>query len=110
MDVLIIDDHPLIHETLSAMVRNAIPGASVHAHSELGAAIVQGMELPDLRVALLDLGLPGYSGIEALERFRSAFPNVRVIVVSATEDPKVMEKAIEAGAACPRRLSSSNSG
>jgi len=99
VDVLIVDDHPLIHETLSAMVRAAIPGASVHAEIELGAAIVRAMELPDLRVALLDLGLPGYSGIEALVRFRSAFPQVRVIVVSATEDPAIMEQAIAAGAA-----------
>ena len=99
MDVLIIDDHPLIHQTLSVMVRAAIPGATVHADIELGAAIVRGMELPDLRLALLDLGLPGYSGIEALVRFRSAFPQVRVIVVSATEDPAIMEQAIAAGAA-----------
>jgi DNA-binding NarL/FixJ family response regulator len=99
VDILIVDDHPLIHETLSAMVRAAIPGASVHAEIELGAAIVRGMELADLRLALLDLGLPGYSGIEALVRFRSAFPLVKVIVVSATEDPAIMEQAIAAGAA-----------
>jgi DNA-binding NarL/FixJ family response regulator len=99
VDVLIVDDHPLIHETLSVMVRAAIPGASVHAEIELGAALVRAMELPDLRLALLDLGLPGYSGIEALVRFRSAFPQVRVIVVSATEDPAIMEQAIAAGAA-----------
>ena len=99
MDVLIIDDHPLIHETLSAMVHKAIPGATVHVQSELGAAIVRAMELADLRLALLDLGLPGYTGIEALERFRKALPDVRVIVVSATEDPVIMERAITAGAA-----------
>ena len=99
MDVLIVDDHPLVHETLSAMVHKAIPGATVHVQSELGAAIVRGMELADLRVALLDLGLPGYTGIEALLRFRKSFPDVRVIVVSAIEDPITMERAIAAGAA-----------
>jgi len=99
MDVMIIDDHPIIHETLSAMVRNAIPGATIHTESELGAALAHAKALANLRVALLDLGLPGYSGIEALERFRSALPQVRVIVVSATEDPAIMEQAIAAGAA-----------
>jgi DNA-binding NarL/FixJ family response regulator len=99
VDVLIIDDHPLIHETLAAMVRSAIPGATVYAELELGAAIKRGMTLADLRLVLLDLGLPGYTGIDALLRFRSAFPNVRVIVVSATEDPVTMERAIAAGAA-----------
>ena len=99
MDVLVIDDHPLVQETLSAMVRQAIPGAAVHVHGELGAAITQGMGLSDLRLALLDLGLPGYTGIDALLRFRSTFPHVRVIVVSAIEDPVTMERAINAGAA-----------
>jgi len=99
MNVLIIDDHPLIHETLSAMVHKAIPGATIHLESELGAALARAKGLADLRIALLDLGLPGYTGIEALLRFRSAFPDVRVIVVSATDDPVTMERAIAAGAA-----------
>ncbi len=99
MDVLIIDDHPLIHETLTAMVQKAIPGATVHVHSELGAALTLARGLANLRIALLDLGLPGYTGIEALLRFRSALPEVRVIVVSATDDPITMERAITAGAA-----------
>jgi DNA-binding NarL/FixJ family response regulator len=99
VDVVIIDDHPLIHETLSAMVHKAIPGARIHVESELGAALAHGKGLADFRVALLDLGLPGYTGIEALLRFRKAFPDVRVIVVSATDDPITMERAIAAGAA-----------
>ncbi|MGH8725191.1 MAG: response regulator [Burkholderiales bacterium] len=97
--MLIIDDHPLIHETLTAMVQKAIPGATVHVQSELGAALAQAKGLANLRIALLDLGLPGYTGIEALLRFRSALPEVRVIVVSATDDPITMERAIAAGAA-----------
>ena len=99
MDVLIIDDHPILLETLAAMVAKAIPGASIHVESELGAALARGKNLADLRVALLDLGLPGYTGIEALLRFRSAFPDVKVVVVSATDDPVTMERAISAGAA-----------
>ena len=99
MDVLIIDDHPILLETLSAMVAKAIPGAAIHVESELGAALARGKNLADLRVALLDLGLPGYTGIDALLRFRSTFPDVRVVVVSATDDPVTMERAIAAGAA-----------
>ena len=99
MDVLIVDDHPILLETLSAMVAKAIPGAAIHLESELGAALARGKSLADFRVALLDLGLPGYTGIEALLRFRSAFPDVKVVVVSATDDPVTMERAISAGAA-----------
>lgn len=99
MDVLIVDDHPVILETLGAVVRKAIPNAKVHAELDLDAALERAGRLARLELALLDLGLPGCSGIEALVRFRQAFPKVRVVVVSAMEDPVTMEAALAAGAA-----------
>jgi DNA-binding NarL/FixJ family response regulator len=51
---------------------------------------------PDL--ALLDLGLPGQRGLQSLQRFRWKFPQVPVVVVSVTEDPKSIRLALGAGA------------
>lgn len=99
MDVLIIDDHPIIHQTLAAVVRKAIPGATVHTESDLAAALECARGLKELGLALLDLGLPGCSGIDALQRFQQAHPKVRVVVVSATEDPATVHAALGAGAA-----------
>ncbi len=99
MDVLIVDDHPIIHQTLAAVVRKAIPGAAVHTETNLPSALERARGLPQLELALLDLGLPGFRGIEALQRFQEALPKVRVIVVSATEDAPTVHAALAAGAA-----------
>jgi len=98
MDVLIIDDHPFIHETLRAVVEKAVPGASVAAEKDLAQAIAGVRRMKNLRLVLLDLGLPGFVGIEALRAFRKALPQIRVAVVSAVDDPARMREALDAGA------------
>ncbi len=48
---------------------------------------------------MIDLGLPGYSDIEALIAFRKAFPVVPAVVISAVEDSPSVQAALHAGAA-----------
>ena len=99
MEVLIVDDHSFIHVTLGAVVRKAVPGALVHVASSLAEAIAQARGNARLGLVLLDLGLPGCAGIEALARFRAALPKLRVAVVSALEDADCVHAAFAAGAA-----------
>lgn len=82
------------------MARSVVPEAQIHAETSLAEALERARELrADLELVLLDLGLPGCTGIEALTRFRVAAPTVRIVVVSANEDPATVEAAIQAGAA-----------
>ena len=99
LNVLLIDDHPIIHVTLEAVVRTGIPGAQVHPETTLAGALECAGRLPDLGLVLLDLGLPGCTGLEALHRFREAFPGPSLVVISATDDAGTVEAAIAAGAA-----------
>ena len=100
LKILVVDDHPLLHETLGAVARNVVPEAEIHADTTLAAALEHARELGgELELILLDLGLPGCSGIEALTRFRAAAPTVRIVVISAKDDPATVEAAIQAGAA-----------
>lgn len=99
MHVLIVDDHPVVHETLSAVARSAIPGAEVCVEANLTDGLASAGRLGDaLVLVLLDLGLPGCSGMEALTRFRR-FPKAQVVVVSATEDAQTVRSAFDGGAA-----------
>lgn len=100
LKILVVDDHPLLHETLGAVARNVVPAAEIFAETTLAAALEHARELGRaLELILLDLGLPGCTGIDALTRFRAAAPTVRIVVVSAIEDPATVEAAIQAGAA-----------
>jgi DNA-binding NarL/FixJ family response regulator len=98
MEVLIVDDEPLIHQILTAVVRRAFGEVKVVEAHDLESAFQRLAHhgAPDL--ALLDLGLPGQRGLESLKRFRWKFPHVPVVVVSANEDPKSIRLALGTGA------------
>jgi DNA-binding NarL/FixJ family response regulator len=98
MDVLIVDDDPLLREILAAAVRKAVSGAAVVAVGDLEEAFVRLAHFDPPDLALLDLGLPGHAGLDSLKRFRWKFPDVPVAVVSANEDAKAVRIALDAGA------------
>jgi DNA-binding NarL/FixJ family response regulator len=98
MDFLLVDDHPMIHETLSAVLRSLVPEARIHTENDLAGALSRAHGLPDLRLVLLDLGLPGCSGIDALVRLRKALPRARVAIISASDDAESVRSALDAGA------------
>lgn len=98
MRALIIDDHPLVHEIIPAVLRKALGDVSVatEATLEAGLARAAGSVAPDL--VLLDLGLPGCDGLDALHRFRLEFPRLPVVVLSANIDAESILGALDAGA------------
>ncbi len=98
MDFLLVDDHPMIHETLSAVVRSLVPQARIHSENDLAGALSRGRELSELQLVLLDLGLPGCSGIDALLRLRKALPGARIVIISASDDAQSVRGALDAGA------------
>jgi len=97
-NVLIIDDDLLIHEALGAVVRRISEDAIVRCAADLSDGFAKAREAEPLDLVLLDLGLPGCTGMEALTTFRDWFPHVRVVVVSVTEEAEVVLKALRAGA------------
>jgi DNA-binding NarL/FixJ family response regulator len=98
MDVLLVDDHPILHETLRAVVASVAPQAQFHGETDLGGGVSKARQLKELQLVLLDLMLPGCSGIEALVQFLKMVPRARVVVISATEDSSSVRAALDAGA------------
>ena len=98
MNVLVVDDHPMVLEYLRAAVLRALPGAGVRTAESLAGALEEAGKCP-LSLVLLDLGLPGCAGIESVLRFRKAHPAVPVLVVSANNDCRSIRAALAAGVA-----------
>jgi DNA-binding NarL/FixJ family response regulator len=97
MRVLVIDDHPLIHEIVPALLEKALGEVVVATEATLEAGIKRAAaELPDL--VLLDLGLPGCEGLDAIGRFRMEFPQMPVVVFSASCERDSIVGALDAGA------------
>lgn len=80
------------------MVQKAVTEAIVHVASSLEGAIAQARGNAQLGLVLLDLGLPGCTGIESLVRFRAVLPELRVTVVSGNDDAASVHAAYAAGA------------
>lgn len=98
MQVLIVDDHPIVAEYLKVAAGRAMPDAVVRIAESLEAAL-EAMQDEPADMVLLDLGLPGCGGIESLLRFRRAFPETRAVVISGEDERRLIRGALAAGAA-----------
>ena len=98
MKILIVDDHPLILEALKQVLGALDTGIQVLEAVSANDAVAISESHPNLNLILLDLGLPGKDGMEALPLLRDRSPHVPVVVFSANDDPDVVRRAIDAGA------------
>ena len=96
--VLVIEDHPLYRDALVFMLGAILDGSKIVAASSVEEGLPSAANIPDLRLVLLDVTLPGLSGTEAVTAVRSAYPKATLIVVSASEDRRDAVAALRAGA------------
>jgi len=95
-DIVIVDDEPDVREVLAEYLE--LKGFDVRQASSGEEGLEKVAEsCPD--VVLLDLGLPGLSGVETLRRLRSDNPATCVIVVSGNQDQDLAQKVLAMGAA-----------
>jgi DNA-binding NarL/FixJ family response regulator len=96
--VLIADDHPLYCDALRAVVPQACPGADIseaNSQEQVLSTVAAGREFG---LVLLDLNLPGATGLSCLTALKKAAPTTPIVIVSAVGDPKIMQDAIMGGA------------
>src|SRR5919204_1498207 len=95
--VLIVDDHPLTREALGALLTQH--GFSVVGQASDGEEAIGCARRLQPRLVLLDLSMPGLSGLEALPRLRDAAPGCEVVVLTASGTEENLLAAIRGGAA-----------
>ena len=97
--VLIVDDHPLFVEALQRAIVSAFPGVETREAISIEAAksVLDGREHFD--IVLLDLALPGTRGFEGLLELRTLHPKLPIVVVSALEEPRIIQDVMRYGAA-----------
>jgi DNA-binding NarL/FixJ family response regulator len=95
--LLIVDDHPVVRDGLSALIET-VDNVTVVAQADSAEAAIQGAWdfRPD--VVLMDLNLPGASGIHATRRITQMLPNTAVLVLTMSEDNESILAAVRAGA------------
>ena len=95
--VLLADDHTLMRAGLRELLER-IEGVNVIGEASDGqeALDLVGLQLPD--VVVLDISMPRLNGLEAAERIRKSFKNVRVIILSMFGTEEYVTAALRAGA------------
>jgi len=97
--LLIADDHPLFRAALYQAASASVPGCRVHEAADLAGALTALASEPDIDLVLLDLHMPGSRGLTGLAALRGQHPGVAVLVVSAHDEPRIVRRVLDHGAA-----------
>ncbi|MDX1634575.1 MAG: response regulator transcription factor [Marinobacter sp.] len=96
MKILIADDHSVVRQGYASLLHAKFsPCDIIEADSGEGACALYASERPDL--AILDIGLPGISGIEAAQRILQGDPEARILFFSMYDESQVVKQALAAG-------------
>jgi len=95
--ILIVDDHPITRGALAALLGQH--DFSVVGEAGDGETAIELARSLQPQLVLLDLSMPGLSGLEALPRIRDAAPNCEVVVLTASGTEENLLSAIRGGAA-----------
>jgi DNA-binding NarL/FixJ family response regulator len=96
--ILLVDDHPLIADALGLAMASLDTRAEVTSAPTLESGVELARSGPAFGLVMLDLGLPGCAGVEAIARFREACPELPVVVFSGASDSASVTAALELGA------------
>jgi len=95
--LLSVDDHPLMREGIASILRNQ-PDMLLVAEAANGREAIDRFREHRPDVTLMDLRLPGMSGIDTLIAIRSEFPDARVVLLTTFEGDVEIQRALQAGA------------
>lgn len=100
MRVLLVDDHPIFRHGLAMLLATLHPGLQIVQCASPGewTALFAKTEDGAFDLALMDLHMPGFSDLHALNLFRMMAPQVPVVVLSGDESPETVQQCIELGA------------
>lgn len=98
MKVLLVDDHPLVLSALQQVIQRVGNDTTVVGADSAAAARAALAGADDFDLVLLDLSLGDADGFDVLVEFRSTYPAVPVVVVSASDRASDVIRAIDSGA------------
>ena len=95
--IVVADDHTIVREGLK-QVLSAASDLSIVGEAQNGHEVLQRVRELEFDVLLLDMSMPGKSGIELIKQVRAEKPKLRVLVLSMHQEQQYAVRAIKAGA------------
>jgi DNA-binding NarL/FixJ family response regulator len=98
MKILLADDHPLFREGVKPVLLKLNHRVSLIEAHDYPSAFAAMHKAKEVDLALLDLYMPGMAGLDGVSRFRAAFPDIPLVVLSASEQVEDIQTLLAAGA------------
>lgn len=98
MKILLADDHPLMREGIRQALSQLGASTEIFVASDYPGLFAQTALHPDLDLALVDLNMPGFTGIQGITQYRNRHPDIPLVVLSASEAPALIRSVLGAGA------------
>lgn len=98
MKLLVVDDHVLVRQGLAALLDGRGAASEVIQAGDVAEALAAVQANPDLEAVLLDLNLPGLGGMGAIGEIGRLRPDLPVVILSSSEDPEDVRRALDLGA------------
>lgn len=95
--ILAVDDHPLLREGIAALIAGQ-SDMTLAGEASTGREAVEKFRSVQPDITLLDIQMPGMSGIDALMTIRREHPNARVIILTTYGGDVLAQRALKAGA------------
>ena len=96
--IVVADDHTIVREGLKGLLA-AAGDIEVVGEASDGGQVMERVRALDFDLLLLDMSMPGRSGIELIRQVRSEKPRLRIVILSMHEESQYAVRAIRAGAA-----------
>ena len=98
MKVLLVDDHPLFREGVALLLQRLQADLEVLHAGSCDEALARLEASGPAALALVDVGLPGLSGLDAIALLHERCPEMPVVVMSSSEDRHTVMRALDRGA------------
>ncbi len=95
---VVADDHPLFRGAIKETLRSLADEVDIAEAGDFETTKRLVEDITEIDLVLLDLTMPGTSGLSGLVSLRAMRPTVPVIIVSASDDPAIIRRALELGA------------
>lgn len=97
-NLLVADDHPLFRDAIANIITTHFNGSSIAQTEDIESMLAFVADNEELDLILLDLNMPGMSGLKGLLALRNQYPTIPVVIISAERDKRTILQTLSYGA------------
>lgn len=98
VEIVITDDHPVVREGLKKVLRKGKLKTSIQGEASSAEELFEILEKQQPGLVILDIGLPGENGLEALKKVKTKYPDLPVLMLSMHPEDRFAVRTLKAGA------------